>query len=67
MEHGNALTPPKVTADPHHDPGALAHRFGGRAAASISEALAHLPEPRLIAGSLYLAGAALAANDEVPT
>jgi dihydrofolate synthase / folylpolyglutamate synthase len=50
----------------HHDPGDLARRFGGRAAASLQDALASLPAPRLIAGSLYLAGEALAANDEIP-
>jgi len=50
----------------HHDPADLAARFGGRAALSIEDALAELPGPRLIAGSLYLAGAALEANGEVP-
>jgi dihydrofolate synthase/folylpolyglutamate synthase len=50
----------------HHDPNDLARRFGGRAAASLQDALAGLPAPRLIAGSLYLAGAALAANGEIP-
>ena len=49
-----------------HDPAALAARFNGRAAASLEEALADLPAPRLIAGSLYLAGHALALNGEVP-
>jgi dihydrofolate synthase/folylpolyglutamate synthase len=51
---------------PHHDPRQLAERFGGRAASSLKEALADLPEPRLIAGSLYLAGEALAENGEIP-
>jgi dihydrofolate synthase/folylpolyglutamate synthase len=51
---------------PHHDPSQLAERFGGRAASSLKEALADLPEPRLIAGSLYLAGEALAENGEIP-
>jgi dihydrofolate synthase/folylpolyglutamate synthase len=50
----------------HHDPAALAERFGGRSAKSLAEAIAHLPGPRLIAGSLYLAGEALAANGEFP-
>jgi len=50
----------------HHDPDDLARRFGGRAAASLQEAFAKLPAPRLIAGSLYLAGEALAANGEIP-
>lgn len=47
-------------------PEELAARFGGRAAASLEDALAGLPAPRLIAGSLYLAGEALAANGETP-
>jgi len=50
----------------HHEPDDLARRFGGRAAASLQDALANLPAPRLIAGSLYVAGDALAANGEVP-
>ena len=49
-----------------HDPAALAARFNGRAAGSLEEALATLPAPRLIAGSLYLAGHALALNEERP-
>jgi hypothetical protein len=32
----------------------------------LAEALAELPEPRLIAGSLYLACEALAENGELP-
>jgi len=50
----------------HHDPDDLARRFGGRSAASLRNALASLPAPRLIAGSLYLAGEVLAANCEIP-
>ena len=50
----------------HHDPAGLAERFGGRSAGSLSEALEGLPAPRLIVGSLYLAGEALAANDQAP-
>ena len=50
----------------HHDPEELARRLGGRAAPSLREALSGLPEPRLIAGSLYLAGEALGANGEIP-
>ncbi len=49
-----------------HPPEELAVRVGGRSAASLQEALINLPSPRLIAGSLYLAGEALAANDEIP-
>jgi dihydrofolate synthase/folylpolyglutamate synthase len=50
----------------HHDPAELADRFGGTEANSVARALAELPAPRLIAGSLYLAGAVLAANNQVP-
>lgn len=50
----------------HHDPADLAKRFDGRRASSIEEALHDLPAPRLIAGSLYLAGEALRLNDQVP-
>ena len=50
----------------HHDPAELAAKFGGRAAASLQEALADLPSPRLIVGSLYLAGEALSLNAEFP-
>lgn len=61
-----SLTFVPVPDHAHHDPNDLAQRFGGHAAQSLEEALDSLPEPRLIAGSLYLAGAALAANEEVP-
>jgi len=50
----------------HHDPQSLARRFAGRAAGSLQEALDGLPGPRLIAGSLYLAGDALRLNDQTP-
>jgi len=61
-----SLTFVPVPDHAHHDPAELARRFGGRASSSVEQALADLPEPRLVAGSLYLAGAVLAANDEVP-
>jgi dihydrofolate synthase/folylpolyglutamate synthase len=64
--HALSLTFVPVPDHDHHDPEALARRFAGRASASLHDALAALPAPRLIAGSLYLAGGALAANDEVP-
>jgi len=64
--HALSLTFVPVPDHAHHDPNGLAARFGGRAASSIEDALSGLPEPRLVAGSLYLAGAALAANGEVP-
>ena len=49
-----------------HDPEVLATRFGGRAAPDLDEALAPLPAPRLIVGSLYLAGVALSLNGSLP-
>jgi dihydrofolate synthase/folylpolyglutamate synthase len=61
-----SLTFVPVSDHDHHDPAMLATRFGGRSADSLDEALANLPEPRLIAGSLYLAGEVLAANDQAP-
>ncbi len=64
--HALSLTFVPVPDHAHHDPPELARRFGGRSAKSAEEALAGLEEPRLIAGSLYLAGAVLAANGEVP-
>ena len=64
--HALSLTFVPVGDHAHHDPQALAGRFGGRAARSLADALSGLPAPRLIAGSLYLAGEALAANNEVP-
>ena len=64
--HALSLTFVPVADHAHHDPARSRAGFGGRAAASLAEALAALPAPRLIAGSLYLAGEALAANGEVP-
>ena len=64
--HALSLTFVAVSDHDSHDPQALAARFGGRAAASLEEALAPLPAPRLIAGSLYLAGAVLSANGSLP-
>ena len=49
-----------------HDPSELAARFNARAAQSLPQALDELPAPRLIAGSLYLAGHALTLNGERP-
>lgn len=60
-----SLTFVPVDGHDHHDPAVLAERFSGRAAASLADALDGLPAPRLIAGSLYLAGQALAANREI--
>lgn len=64
--HALSLTFVPVPDHAHHDPRELAERFGGRASSSIEQALHDLPEPRLVAGSLYLAGAVLAANGAVP-
>ncbi|WP_028970105.1 bifunctional folylpolyglutamate synthase/dihydrofolate synthase [Sphingomonas sp. URHD0057] len=64
--HALSLTFVPVPDHEHRNPLELARRFGGRAAASIQEALADLPAPRLVVGSLYLAGEALGANGEVP-
>ena len=61
-----SLTFVPVPDHPSHDPIALAEQFGGTAASTLEEALAPLPAPRLIAGSLYLAGSALAANRQFP-
>ena len=64
--HALSLTFVPVPDHEHHDPAGLAERFGGRAAPGLPEALNPLPAPRLIAGSLYLAGQALALNGEQP-
>jgi dihydrofolate synthase/folylpolyglutamate synthase len=64
--HALSLTFVPVPGHASHDPGALADRWQGRAADSLAEALAPLPSPILIAGSLYLAGEALRANLELP-
>ena len=64
--HALSLTFVPVADHAHHDPDALAQRFGGRSADGLEDALAGLPSPRLIAGSLYLAGEALSGNGETP-
>jgi dihydrofolate synthase/folylpolyglutamate synthase len=64
--HARSLTFVPVSSHDHHDPASLVTKFAGRAAASLADALDGLPAPRLIAGSLYLAGEALAANGEAP-
>ena len=61
-----SLTFVPVADHEHHQPAALAQRFAGQAAASLEEALTALPGPRLITGSLYLAGQALELNGELP-
>jgi len=64
--HALSLTFVPVAEHAHHDPQELAKRFGGRSAPGLQDALADLPSPRLIAGSLYLAGEALSENGETP-
>lgn len=64
--HAISLTFVPIPDHAHHDPATLAERFRGRAASSIEAALAHLPAPRLLAGSLYLAGEALRLNGQAP-
>ena len=64
--HALSLTFVPVGDHAHHDPAALAQIFGGQTLPSVELALAQIPGPRLVAGSLYLAGQVLAANDELP-
>lgn len=64
--HAVSFTFVPVADHAHHDPAELAARFGGKAAGSLEEALRDLAEPRLIAGSLYLAGEALRLNGQFP-
>jgi len=64
--HALSFTFLPVADHAHHDPAELAARFGGKAAGSLKEALRDLAEPRLIAGSLYLAGEALRLNRQLP-
>lgn len=64
--HALSLTFVPVPDHAHHDPSALAQHYGGRSAQSLEAALAALPGPRLIAGSLYLAGEALRLNGQYP-
>ena len=64
--HALSLTFVPVPDHPHHDPQELAERFEARAAPTLQDALSDLTAPRLVAGSLYLAGLALAINEEVP-
>ena len=64
--HAVSFTFVPVADHAHHDPAELAARFGGKAAGSLEQALRDLAEPRLIAGSLYLAGEALRLNGQLP-
>jgi len=64
--HALSFTFLPVEDHAHHDPAELAKMFGGRCANSLEQALDGLRAPRLIAGSLYLAGEALRLNDQIP-
>lgn len=64
--HALSLTFVPIPDHEAHDPHALAERFNGQAARDLPEALAPLSAPRLIAGSLYLAGVALSLNGTLP-
>ena len=64
--HALSFTFVPVADHAHHDPAELAKMFGGRCANSLEQALDGLRAPRLIAGSLYLAGEALRLNDQIP-
>ena len=64
--HALSLSFVPVPDHEHHHPGDLAQQFGGRASSSLEEAVGDLPSPRLIAGSLYLAGEALRLNGQAP-
>jgi dihydrofolate synthase/folylpolyglutamate synthase len=64
--HASSLTFVPVPGHEHHDQAALAALFSGRSADSLNDALENLPAPRLIAGSLYLAGEALRLNGQSP-
>ena len=64
--HALSLTFVPVEDHAHHEPAGLAERFGGRPANSLNDALRDLPAPRLVAGSLYLAGEALRLNAQIP-
>jgi dihydrofolate synthase/folylpolyglutamate synthase len=64
--HALSLSFVPVPEHDSHDPATLAARFGGRSADSLEEALDGLPAPRLVAGSLYLAGRALELNRQLP-
>jgi dihydrofolate synthase / folylpolyglutamate synthase len=64
--HALNLTFVAVPNHDSHDPDALAARWGGRAAATLVEALVGIDGNILIVGSLYLAGEALRLNGELP-
>ena len=64
--HALSLTFVPIPDHEAHDPLTLATRLAGRAATDLTDALAPLPAPRLIAGSLYLAGVALSLNGSPP-
>lgn len=64
--HAASLTFVDVPHHVSHDPQVLAKQYDGRPAACLTAALAPLPGPILIAGSLYLCGEALRLNEQLP-
>ena len=64
--HALSLTFVAVPDHDSHDPKALAAKWGGKNAVSLTDALASIDNNILIIGSLYLAGEALRLNNEVP-
>ena len=66
--HALSLTFVAVPGHESHDPVAQAAQWGGRAAASLEQAIAGrvFDAPTLIVGSLYLAGCALELNGTLP-
>ena len=64
--HALGLTFVAVPNHASHDPVALAARWGGTAASSLTDALTAIDDDILIVGSLYLAGEALRLNHELP-
>ena len=64
--HALSLTFLEVPGHESHDPVPLAQRWGGRAAASLEDALAVRNGPTLVVGSLYLCGEVLRLNDQLP-
>ena len=64
--HALSLTFVDVPGHDSHDPLALAADWGGKAAATLPDAIAPLDGDILVAGSLYLAGEILRLNGQTP-
>jgi dihydrofolate synthase / folylpolyglutamate synthase len=65
--HALSLTFILVPNHESHSPSDLAKKWGGKAATSLTQALATIDDNILIVGSLYLTGEALRLNNELPT